>query len=102
MRQFGGVDCIGVEDFYASFVRYVYEVLAGLVKELGVYVFLFGVVVPVPDFDSVAGCVGNYRFAVKGRVVAEEDGVVGVESGDLEFVDLGDFEEGFADFGFCC
>ena len=32
-------------------------------------------------------------------VVAEEDGLLGVEFGDLEVVDLGDFEEGGGEFG---
>lgn len=64
--------------------------------------FFFGVVVPVPDFDAVAGGVGYDGAAVEGGVVAEEDGVLCVEAGDLEFVDLCHFEEGFADFGFRC
>lgn len=70
MRQFGGVDFVGVGDFYASFVGDVYEVLAGLVEELGVYGFLFRVVVPVPDFHAVAGGVGDYGFAFESSVVA--------------------------------
>ena len=43
---------------------------------------------PVPDFESVAGGVGDDGFLFECWVVAEEYGLFGVEFGDLEVVDL--------------
>ena len=85
---------------YAPLFSDVYEVLSCLGEEGGVGDF-FGVVVPVPDFESVVGGVGDYGFAFECWVVAEEYGLFGVEFGYLEVVDLCDFEEGGGEFCFC-
>jgi hypothetical protein len=58
---------------YASFSGEVKQVLSGLAEELLIGNF-FEVVVPVPDFYSVAGAVGDDGFALERGVVAEEYG----------------------------
>ncbi len=58
-----------VFQFYVLFVGDVEQIFSGLAEEVLVC-YLFGVVVPVPHFDSVACGVGEYGFAVEGWVVA--------------------------------
>lgn len=58
-----------VFEFYALFFGDVEQVFSCLAQEVFVCYF-FGVVVPVPHFDSVACGVGDYGFAFEGWVVA--------------------------------
>jgi len=64
----------GTFHFYASFFGKVKQVLSGLAKEFLIGHF-FGVVVPVPHFDAVAGAVGDYGFAFERGVIAEKYGL---------------------------
>ena len=94
------MDLFGVFYCYASFFCDVNQVLSCLIQECCVGDF-FGVVVPVPDFESVVGGVGDDGFAFEGWVVAEEYGLFGVEFGYLQVVDLCDFQQGGGEFCFC-
>lgn len=87
MCEFGWVNLCCIFYFYASLFSYLEQVLSCLVKE--VYVgYFFRVVVPVPDFQAMTGCVGDDGFSFQGWVVAEEHGLFWVQLCHLEVVYL--------------
>jgi len=67
--QFGWVDVVHTFDSYASFLGDVEEVLPCLGWE-GCVGYFFWVVVPVPDFESVAGGVCDDGFLFQRGVVS--------------------------------
>lgn len=62
------------------------QIFSGLLKKLLVGDY-FGVVVPVPDLDSMAGGVGDYGFSLKGRMISKKNCFFWVDFCHLEFVD---------------
>ena len=57
--------------FLSSFFGYVEQILSGLLEEVLVG-FFFGVIVPVPHFDSVACGVGDNSFPFKDWMITNE------------------------------
>ena len=95
------MNLVCVRYFYPSFFDNVEKVFSGLAQKFFVGHF-FRIVMPIPHFNSMVSAIGDYGFALEGRMVAYKNCFFRIESRYLKVVGSCNFEKRCGKLSFRC